>query len=163
MNSVVLQALPALKSRLSEIRFVHQTGEFDYARVLEGHTQAGSQARVEKFIYEMPAAYAEASLLICRAGSSTLAEIAAVGRASVLIPLPTAADNHQFKNAEVFTARGAAFLVEQGPIAGEQLARIVTQAMDQPELITELESKVTQFYCPQAPAQIVEALTHAQN
>ena len=163
MNTVVLQALPFLKTRQSEIRWIHQTGYVDYARVLEEHQKAGSQATVEQFIDYMPAAYAEASLLICRAGSSTLAEIAAVGRASVLIPLPTAADHHQLKNAVVFSSRGAAFLVEQGPQAGEALAQIIIQGMDQPDVIAELESAVVQFYCPQAAIQIVETFIHVKD
>jgi len=56
----------------------------------------------------MPSAYAEASLLVCRAGSSTLSEIASVGRAAVLVPFPYASDDHQQKNAEVFAEGGCA-------------------------------------------------------
>ena len=159
MNTVVIESFKFLKDFMPEIRWIHQTGEVDYGRVLEAHQKAATQARVEKFIYDMPSCYSEASLLICRAGSSTLAEIAAVGRASVLIPLPTAADNHQVKNAEVFSSRGAAVLIQQGAQAGEQLADKIRDFLSQPQKVTELENQVTQFYRPKAPTEILEGLT----
>ena len=81
MNTLVLEALPYLKPLYPHLRFIHQTGEKDFERVKKAHADAGTNARVEKFIYEMAATYESASLLICRAGASTLAEIATVGRA----------------------------------------------------------------------------------
>ncbi|MGK5081956.1 undecaprenyldiphospho-muramoylpentapeptide beta-N-acetylglucosaminyltransferase [Bdellovibrionota bacterium FG-1] len=161
INSLVLEALPLLQDLKHRLRFIHQTGELDYNRVVEGHRQAESQARVEKFIYEMPEAYAQSSLLICRSGSSTLAEIAAVGRAAVLVPLPTAADNHQETNARVFTDARGAFLLKQGPGAGAQLASFIRQAVMDPSQIDRMEQAVIGFYRPDAARMIVETLNHA--
>jgi UDP-N-acetylglucosamine--N-acetylmuramyl-(pentapeptide) pyrophosphoryl-undecaprenol N-acetylglucosamine transferase len=161
INTIVLEALPHLKDLHGKLRFIHQTGEIDHDRVAKGHASAGTQARVEKFIHEMPQAYAESSLLVCRAGSSTLAEIAAVGRASVLIPLPTASDNHQEKNARVFSDVEAAFLIKQGQGAGEQLARIIRDCVVDPTRLTRMEQAVTAFCRPDAARQIVETLSHA--
>lgn len=161
INSIVLEALPALRDLLSHVRFIHQTGEVDYERVAKGHAELGTSARVEKFIHEMPHAYAESSLVICRAGASTLAEIAAVGRASVLVPLPTASDNHQEKNARVFSDADAAFLLKQGAGAGEHLARLIRQLMMQPERLSQMERAVTAFCRPDAAREIVENLSHA--
>jgi UDP-N-acetylglucosamine--N-acetylmuramyl-(pentapeptide) pyrophosphoryl-undecaprenol N-acetylglucosamine transferase len=161
INTIVLESLPHLRDLRSKLRFIHQTGEADHERVARGHREAGTQARVEKFIHEMPQAYAESSLLICRAGSSTLAEIAAVGRASVLIPLPTASDNHQEKNARVFSDAQAALLLKQGPGAGEELARIVRSLVSEPSRLERMEGAVTAFCKPDAARQIVETLSHA--
>ena len=99
INDLVLGAVKALRAEGSRVHFVHQTGERDFERIQRAHEELRSGARVEKFIYEMPEVYASASLVVCRAGSSTLAEIAAVGRAAVLVPFPFASDNHQKKRA----------------------------------------------------------------
>ena len=159
VNTLVLDALPFLEDLKPRLRFIHQTGEADYFRVLEGHKKAGTQARVEKFIYEMPQAYQEASLLICRAGSSTLAETAAVGRASILIPFPFASDNHQEKNAQLFVDAGAARLLVQFQSKGEDLARIIRELVLSPESLSQMEKAVSAFYRPHAAQEVVESLT----
>jgi UDP-N-acetylglucosamine--N-acetylmuramyl-(pentapeptide) pyrophosphoryl-undecaprenol N-acetylglucosamine transferase len=161
VNSMVLAALPFLEDLKGKLRFIHQTGEPDYERVVEGHRKAATHSRVEKFIHEMPAAYAESSLLICRSGSSTMAEIAAVGRASVLVPLPTASDNHQETNARTFSDVGAAFLVPQGSDSGERLAKVIREAVTDPARIDRMEEAVTAFYRPNAARDIVESLKNA--
>jgi len=158
INTLVLDALEHLDDIKSRIRFIHQTGERDYDRVLLGHRQAGTQARVEKFIHDMPQAYGEASLLVCRAGSGTLSEIAAVGRSAILIPLPTAADNHQEKNARVFVDAGAALLLVQTRAEGKDLAQMIRYSMEHPEKLDQMEDAVTRFYRPNAAADLVDAL-----
>lgn len=158
INTLVIEALPHMKDLFGRVRILHQTGERDFERVAEAHRLAGSGARVEKFIYDMPAAYAEASLLICRAGASTLAEIAAVRRAALLIPLPTAADNHQFKNAEVYARAGAAILLEQGRASGESLAREIRALVSAPARVQAIEGAVASFYRPGAAEQLIESL-----
>jgi UDP-N-acetylglucosamine--N-acetylmuramyl-(pentapeptide) pyrophosphoryl-undecaprenol N-acetylglucosamine transferase len=159
INSLVLDALPLLSDLLPGLRFIHQTGEKDYERVLEGHRRAGSQARVEKFIHDMPEAYGQASLLVCRAGSSTLAEVAAVGRASVLVPFPYAADNHQEKNASLFVDAGAARLLRQFGSKGEDLARIIREMVQEPARLSAMETAARAFYRPNAAEDVVGALT----
>ncbi len=163
INTLVLEALPFLEDLKARLRFVHQTGEKDYERVREGHARAGSDARVEKFIYNMPEAYQQASLLVCRSGSSTLSEIAAVGRAAVLVPFPFASDNHQEVNARVFTDAGAAFLMVQGKSKGEDLARLIRQAIENPARMREMEQKVTAFYRPKAAQDIVSKLLEGRS
>jgi UDP-N-acetylglucosamine--N-acetylmuramyl-(pentapeptide) pyrophosphoryl-undecaprenol N-acetylglucosamine transferase len=158
MNTLVLEALPYLKPLYSHLRFIHQTGEKDFERVKKAHADAGTNARVEKFIYEMAATYESASLLICRAGASTLAEIATVGRASILVPLPTAADNHQEKNADVFAKAGAAFLLPQTSSRGEDLARLIEKTYRERTLLYEMEKKVHEFARPLAAKAIVSEL-----
>jgi len=159
MNTIVIEALGFLPDLKDRLRWIHQTGEADFERVAAAHVKAGfSSSRVEKFIYEMPAAYAQASLLICRAGSSTLSEIAAVGRAAVLFPLPTAADNHQEKNARVFSDVGAAVTLPQRETRGEDLARVIRELVSDSAKIAEMESRVQAFYRPEAARDIVRGL-----
>jgi UDP-N-acetylglucosamine--N-acetylmuramyl-(pentapeptide) pyrophosphoryl-undecaprenol N-acetylglucosamine transferase len=159
INSLVLDALPHLTDLLPRLRFVHQTGERDHERTAEGHRKASTSARVEKFIHDMPSVYRESSLLVCRAGSSTLSEIAAVGRAAVLIPFPYASDNHQEKNAEIFVHGGAAWLLRQQTAKGEDLAKIIREALTQPARIDQMEKAVRAFYRPTAAQDIVSQLS----
>lgn len=158
INSLVIEALPLFEDLKDQLRFIHQTGEKDFDRVFEAYRKAGIQARVEKFIFDMPAAYAEASLVISRAGSSTLAEIAAVRRAALLVPFPFASDNHQEKNARIFANEGAAFLLPQQTSNGLDLARIVRKILKDHSIIDQMEKAVSAFYRPDAAKSIVEEL-----
>lgn len=161
INTLVLESLPLLKSRINELRMIHQTGERDYDRVRTGYAQAGVDARVEKFIDEMPEMYAGASLIICRAGSSTLSEVAAAGRASVLIPFPQASDNHQEHNARVFSEAGAAVLLLQNESKGEDLARVILELVEHPEQRRKMEARVRAFHQRKAADRIVAELSRS--
>lgn len=158
INSLVLEALPHLGAVMPRLRFIHQTGERDHVRVVQGYADADVKARVEKFIHDMSPAYAEASLVICRAGSSTLSEIAAVGRPAVLIPFPHAADNHQETNARVFVDAGAAMLVLQGRATGEDLAGLIIKCVAEPARLAEVSAKATTFHRPDAAGDIARGL-----
>jgi UDP-N-acetylglucosamine--N-acetylmuramyl-(pentapeptide) pyrophosphoryl-undecaprenol N-acetylglucosamine transferase len=160
INSLVLDALPLLRDLMPKLRFVHQTGEKDHSRVVEGYRKAGVEARIEKFIYDMPECYRAASLVICRAGSSTLAELAAVRRASVLIPFPYASDNHQELNARLFVDRGAADLLLQGKAKGEDLAVKIRDYFLHGEKLAEMERKISAFDSGDAPNRVVSLLSN---
>ncbi len=160
INTLVLEALEAMGEEGKRVRVIHQTGEKDYDRVAAGYAKLGMQgARVEKFIYEMPQAYAQASLLVCRSGASTLSEIAAIGRASVLVPFPQAADNHQETNARVFSDRGAAVLMKQGETRGADLAALIQDLRSHPQKIHEMEKRAAELHRPGAAERIVEVLS----
>jgi UDP-N-acetylglucosamine--N-acetylmuramyl-(pentapeptide) pyrophosphoryl-undecaprenol N-acetylglucosamine transferase len=159
MNTLVLEALPRLAGLGPRLRFIHQTGELDYGRVAEAHRKAGTGARVEKFIHDMASCYAEASLVICRAGSGTLAEVAAVGRAAILVPFPQASDNHQERNARIFSDAGAARLMPQAGSSGEDLAAAVRELLERPELVEAMERAARSFNRPDAARDVVAALT----
>jgi UDP-N-acetylglucosamine--N-acetylmuramyl-(pentapeptide) pyrophosphoryl-undecaprenol N-acetylglucosamine transferase len=161
INTLVLDALPLLRDLLPRLRFIHQTGERDFERVRAGHAAAGSQAEVEKFIYDMPSAYGRASLLICRAGSGTLSEIAAVRRAAVLVPFPHAADNHQERNARIFVDAGAAELLPQGSARGEDLARLIRDMFEDPARLSRMEAAVAAFHRPDAAQDLARQLSPA--
>jgi UDP-N-acetylglucosamine--N-acetylmuramyl-(pentapeptide) pyrophosphoryl-undecaprenol N-acetylglucosamine transferase len=131
INVAMVEAAPQLAAGGSHLRLVHQTGERDVEMVRAAYRQAGLQADVEPFLFDMGRQLGEADVVVCRAGATTLAEITAAGKASVLIPLPTATDDHQRKNAEALVVAGAAELLLQRELTGEVLAaRVLALAGD---------------------------------
>lgn len=156
INMAMVEAAPDLAAAGATIRIVHQTGERDLALVQDGYRAANLVARVEPFLYEMDRAMADANLLVCRAGATTLAEIAAAGRPSILIPLPTATDDHQRRNAEVLAKAGAAEVIDQGDLTGARLAaRIMALARDG-ERRARMSAAVREMARPDAAEAIVE-------
>jgi len=131
LNVAMVEAAPQLAARGSHLRLVHQTGERDLEMVRAAYGKAGLQADVEPFLYDMGRRLGSADLIVSRAGASTLAEIAAAGRAAILIPLPTATDDHQRRNAEAVAASGGADVLLQTDLTGAVLAgRILALAGD---------------------------------
>src|SRR5207253_8219935 len=134
----------------------HQTGERDVALVRHAYQRAGLAARVEPFLFAMDREMKSADVVVCRAGATTIAELTAAGRAAILIPLPTAADDHQRKNAEVLATVGAADLIEQRNLTGALLAgRIVTLARD-PARRAEMAAAARRLARPDAAQVIVD-------
>lgn len=110
-------AMVAAASRLAtsglRLAITHQTGERDLDLVRDAYRRAGVEARVEAFIFQIDREMKAAGLVICRAGATTLAELAASGTPAILVPLPDSTDDHQRKNAEVVGRTGAALVIEE--------------------------------------------------
>ena len=131
INLAMVEAAPRLAAHGGGMAITHQTGERDLEYVRDGYRRAGLTARVEPFLYAMDREMKAADLVVCRAGATTIAELTAAGRPAVFIPLPTAADDHQRRNAEVLERAGAADLLEQQGLTGERIAdRILALARD---------------------------------
>jgi UDP-N-acetylglucosamine--N-acetylmuramyl-(pentapeptide) pyrophosphoryl-undecaprenol N-acetylglucosamine transferase len=131
INVAMAEAAPALAAAAPGVDVTHQTGERDLAMVREAYAAAGLAARVEPFLYEMDREMRAADVIVCRAGATTLAELTAAGRAAILIPLPTATDDHQRKNADALVRQGAARMVDQKELTGARLAEeLLTLARD---------------------------------
>ncbi|MGI9056744.1 MAG: undecaprenyldiphospho-muramoylpentapeptide beta-N-acetylglucosaminyltransferase, partial [Pyrinomonadaceae bacterium] len=114
INNAMTDALNNLQSFKDKLQITHQTGEADFEKVKEIYNLGGWQnSDVRSFISDMVSEFAESDLIICRAGATTCAELAAAGKAAIMIPLPTAADDHQRKNAEALEKAGAARMVLQ--------------------------------------------------
>jgi UDP-N-acetylglucosamine--N-acetylmuramyl-(pentapeptide) pyrophosphoryl-undecaprenol N-acetylglucosamine transferase len=124
LNEVVPQALARIEEA-SRPEVTHQSGATHEAALRERYAAAGVAANVVAFIEDMAAHYAAADLMICRAGASTIAELAAAGIASVLVPFPQAVDDHQTNNARFLSERGAAILIPQSELTGERLADLL--------------------------------------
>jgi UDP-N-acetylglucosamine--N-acetylmuramyl-(pentapeptide) pyrophosphoryl-undecaprenol N-acetylglucosamine transferase len=105
---------------------VHQSGTQHATALVEAYNNAGVQAETPAFIEDMAAAYAQADLVVCRAGALTVAELAAAGVASVLVPFPHAVDDHQTSNARYLSEAGAAVLLPQRQLSAEGLASLLT-------------------------------------
>jgi UDP-N-acetylglucosamine--N-acetylmuramyl-(pentapeptide) pyrophosphoryl-undecaprenol N-acetylglucosamine transferase len=131
INVAMVEAAPQLAAGRPPVRLTHQTGERDVEMVRTAYRQAGVQADVEPFLYDMGRQLGDADLIVCRAGATTLAEITAAGKAAILIPLPAATDDHQRKNAESLVEAGAAELLLQRDATGAALAgRVLALAAD---------------------------------
>ncbi len=116
-NEVLPRIASQLLERVPGLTILHQAGA-RFGKTTEEAYRANvadsSRWQVAEFLDDMPRRFAEADLILCRSGASTVAELAAAGRASLLVPFPGAADDHQLRNAEVFVAAGAAELRVQG-------------------------------------------------
>jgi UDP-N-acetylglucosamine--N-acetylmuramyl-(pentapeptide) pyrophosphoryl-undecaprenol N-acetylglucosamine transferase len=131
INVAMVEAAAELAAGGAHLRLTHQTGERDVEMVRAAYRAAGLQADVEPFLYDMGRQLGSADLIVCRAGATTLAELTAAGKAAILIPLPTATDDHQRKNAEALAEAGAADVLLQRDLTGAALAaRIVALARD---------------------------------
>jgi len=124
LNSTVPQAL-ALIPPGARPQVTHQSGERHLAAVEQQYREAGVEATLLPFIDNMATQYGEADLVICRAGASTIAELAAAGVASVLVPFPHAVDDHQTHNARFLAERGAAVLIPQHELTAQKLAEFL--------------------------------------
>jgi UDP-N-acetylglucosamine--N-acetylmuramyl-(pentapeptide) pyrophosphoryl-undecaprenol N-acetylglucosamine transferase len=131
INLAMVEAAPKLAAHRGGLAITHQTGERDLELVRDEYRRAGLEARVEPFLFTMDREIKRADFVVSRAGATTLAELTAAGKPAVLIPLPTAADDHQRKNAEVLARAGAAEVLDQRMLTGGQLAdRILALASD---------------------------------
>jgi len=140
INMAMVDALDHLANEKESIHIVHQTGEKDFDEVRFSYNQKGFRsADVRPFIDEVAEQYRKASLVICRSGATTLAEISACGKVSVLIPFPHAAHNHQEKNARILEAADAADLILDKDVTGYLLARSIHNAMENPDQLEERE------------------------
>jgi len=120
------EALPKALALLQEKVFVvHQAGEKHLEALKEGYRRAGVEGELVAFIQDMAQRYAEADLVVCRAGAVTIAELSAGGVASVLVPFPHAVDDHQSANARFLADKGAALLVQQRDLTPERLAALI--------------------------------------
>jgi UDP-N-acetylglucosamine--N-acetylmuramyl-(pentapeptide) pyrophosphoryl-undecaprenol N-acetylglucosamine transferase len=131
INVAMVEAAARLARFEVPLRITHQTGEKDVDMVRAGYAAAGLEAEVEPFLYDMARRIGAADLIVSRAGATTLAELTAAGKPAILVPLPTATDDHQRRNAEAMAAAGAAEVVLQSEASGETLAsRIMTLVRD---------------------------------
>ena len=154
LNETVPRALAQLDVR-ARPSVTHQSGDIHIEALREHYRSAGVEAELVPFIQDMAARYAHADLVICRAGASTIAEIAAAGVASVLVPYPHAVDDHQTSNARFLAERGAAILVPQREFTAEKLAALLAGFTR--EALTRMAAAARAVAKPQATREVAEA------
>jgi UDP-N-acetylglucosamine--N-acetylmuramyl-(pentapeptide) pyrophosphoryl-undecaprenol N-acetylglucosamine transferase len=156
INVAMVEAAAELAGHAGRLEITHQTGERDLAFVRDGYRRAGIEVRVEPFLYEMDREMTAADLVVARAGATTLAELAAAGRPAVLVPLPTATDDHQRKNAAATARAGAADVIDQRELTGHRLAeRLLALVADAPKRAA-MASAARRLARPDAAKAIVD-------
>jgi UDP-N-acetylglucosamine--N-acetylmuramyl-(pentapeptide) pyrophosphoryl-undecaprenol N-acetylglucosamine transferase len=160
VSDLVTGAAAALATSGVSFTLVHQTGSADLERIQERYRALGLAEHlvVKAFIEDMATAYAEADLVVARAGALTLAELAIAGRPAILIPLPTAADDHQRKNAAQFASAGAALVLDQGTAHAEDLAGAIAGLAKDQAKRASMGSAMRALARPQAAQAIVDGL-----
>ena len=161
INDMILSALPLLGNRTPAWQWLHLTGPGDVEKVEQAYAARGFKAVVKPFLVEMDMALGAATIAVSRAGASSLAEIAAVRLPSLLVPYPTAADNHQFYNARAFEATGAARLLEQKNATPEKVAALLCELIESPAARAKIQAALAQWHAPKAAEQIAEILLEA--
>jgi UDP-N-acetylglucosamine--N-acetylmuramyl-(pentapeptide) pyrophosphoryl-undecaprenol N-acetylglucosamine transferase len=156
INEKMMEALDLLKRIKDSGRFFHQTGSADVDFVSNGYEERGFEASVRPFFEEMATYYQLSDLVICRAGASTIAELAVCGKAAIFVPYPHAAHNHQLINAQRLVEMGAARMIWDGELEGPILAQIILFLYDHPEERVKMEKAILQFARPRAAEEIVD-------
>ena len=139
INMAMVEALESLSEKKGDLHITHQTGEVDYETVSKKYKENKFSCDIRPFIDDMADQYKKASLVICRAGATTLAEVTACGKMSVLVPFPHAAHNHQEKNARILEVANAGELVLDEELSGPRIAGSILQAMEEPERLEVME------------------------
>lgn len=158
LNEAVPAALAGLDLEARGIDVLHQTGAAMQAEVEARYRELGVRAEVVPFLDDMAKAYASASLVIGRAGATTLAELCAIGRPAILVPYPFAADDHQARNAEALERAGAAVAIREPMLSVDRLAREVVGLLDAPHERARMADAARAHGRPDAAAAIVDDL-----
>lgn len=156
INMALAAAAPHLAAAGDALAITHQTGERDCAAVTDAYAQAGVNARVEPFLYEMDREMKVADVVVARAGATTLSELAAAGRPAVLVPLPTATDDHQRRNAEAFARAGGAVVLDQRTLTGEVIAAAVLDLARDAGRRRDMSARARALARPDAAALIAD-------
>jgi UDP-N-acetylglucosamine--N-acetylmuramyl-(pentapeptide) pyrophosphoryl-undecaprenol N-acetylglucosamine transferase len=156
INQVMVQCAPLLKREFGQLEVVHQTGQTDYNAVREAFLEHGVNAHVYAFIDDMPGALAQADLVVSRAGAAAVSELAAAGRAAILIPFPAAADQHQLANARAMEQAGGARVILQAELTPERLIREIHELLSEPVKLVGMERAAKSLARPDAAAHIAD-------
>jgi UDP-N-acetylglucosamine--N-acetylmuramyl-(pentapeptide) pyrophosphoryl-undecaprenol N-acetylglucosamine transferase len=156
INLAMVEAAAQLAARGPHLRLAHQTGERDLEMVRAGYRAAGLAAEVEPFFFDMGRRLGQADVIVCRAGATTVAELTVAGKPAILIPLPTATDDHQRKNAEALAAAGAVEVLPQSAASGSALAARILALAGDPQRRVEMARAARSVARPDAARLIVD-------
>jgi UDP-N-acetylglucosamine--N-acetylmuramyl-(pentapeptide) pyrophosphoryl-undecaprenol N-acetylglucosamine transferase len=156
LNEDVPRALARAGLVNRDIEVVHQTGESMRDEVEATYRELGIRARVVTFIDDMARAYSNAALVVARAGATTLAELCAIGRPSILIPFPFAADDHQAKNAKALEEQGASICIRESQLEVDALGELIGGLLDDPARRQVMAGAARAHGRPDAAAAIVD-------
>jgi UDP-N-acetylglucosamine--N-acetylmuramyl-(pentapeptide) pyrophosphoryl-undecaprenol N-acetylglucosamine transferase len=158
LNNAARQSWPLFRDSGLPVRIVHQTGLPMHRELEAEFAAAGMKGEVRAFLQNMPDAFAEADLVVCRSGAGAVSELAAAGKPSVLVPFPFAADDHQLKNAQSFEHAGAAVLSLDRDWSGEKFFETVSGLFRDRERLREMGANARKLAHPGAAARAAEIL-----
>lgn len=157
INKLLTGAVKILRSQGEGIAVIHQTGEKDYDWVMKEYAGI-SGVEVHRFIDDMQACYDRASIVLCRAGSSTISELGATKTPAVFVPFPAAAGNHQEINARAVERAGGARVILQQSASAEDLAKVLVEIKNNPAELAEMRECIGQFHRPDAAHKILSVM-----
>ena len=155
INQAVLRAAQEWRASL---QIIHLTGKDDEQNVRATYERDGITAYVAAFHHRMQEAYSAADFVIARSGAASLCELAYFGLPSLLIPYPSAAEDHQTLNARIFTRAGAAVSLKENEATGDFLAKIVLEIMSAPSKLASMAAEARQLAPDDAASLLVETI-----
>jgi UDP-N-acetylglucosamine--N-acetylmuramyl-(pentapeptide) pyrophosphoryl-undecaprenol N-acetylglucosamine transferase len=161
LNQAGRESWPLFRAALFPVRIVHQTGAAGFEAMRAAFAEAGLEGQIVPFLTDMPAAFAAADVVVCRSGAGAVAELAAAGKPSILVPFPFAADDHQTRNAEAMERGGAARLVRDAEMNGEKLCTVVKELADSQEALARMGEAARRFAKPGAASRAAAILEEA--
>ncbi len=156
INQSMIKSLPSLQGEA--IQVIHLSGARDERLAADNYLRENIPAYVAAFHHAMEEVYSAADLAIARSGAASLAELAAFSLPSVLIPFPYAADDHQTRNAEIFTRADAAIMLREAEVSGEILARKIRELMSDPRRLHHMAENCAQLAPKNAANLVVETM-----
>lgn len=161
LNRAARQSWQRFRNANFSVSITHQTGPREHEEIRAEFKKSGLAGTVIPFISNMPEAFAAADLVICRSGAGTVSELAAAGRASILVPFPFAADDHQTQNAAAMQRGGASRLVRDADFSGERLFHAVSELSAGPATLEKMAAAARQFGKPDAARRAADILEEA--
>jgi UDP-N-acetylglucosamine--N-acetylmuramyl-(pentapeptide) pyrophosphoryl-undecaprenol N-acetylglucosamine transferase len=161
MNEAFRDSWPLFRAEGWAATFQLQTGRTTAAEFLPAFREAGVPGEAMEFIDDMPSAFAAADLVVSRSGAATIAELAAAGKPSILIPYPYAADDHQLKNAQAMERAGAALTIEDRQLTGRVLHERIRMLTKDPARLARMGEAARQLAKPRAAARAADVLEAA--
>ena len=158
INRTMIEAADLLAEQKNRIAIVHQTGERDHNVVRDAYAQREIVAEVLPFIGNMAERFAQADLIVCRAGAITAAEVAAAGRAAIFIPFGASTDSHQLRNAQEMEHAGAAKLIPETQLTAEKLTQVIFGLIDTPSELQAMSAVARHLAKPHAVKEIVDLI-----
>jgi len=156
INRALVDSADLLSTKKDRISIVHQTGERDYNAVRVAYARREINAEVLPFIGNMAERFAQADLIVCRAGAITAAEVAAAGRAAIFIPFGASTDSHQLRNAQEMQRAGAARLIPEPELTAERLTQEIFSLLDHPVELQTMAANARRLSRPRAVQDLVD-------
>jgi UDP-N-acetylglucosamine--N-acetylmuramyl-(pentapeptide) pyrophosphoryl-undecaprenol N-acetylglucosamine transferase len=161
LNRILRESAAELLRRMPDLKIVHQTGEREFEELRGFYERAGLAVETRSFLDDMAQRFADADLIVCRSGASTVAEIAAAGKCALFVPFPGAADDHQLRNAELLAGEGAALLIRESELTAERFVREVTELLSDKPRMSAMGEKARALAHRDAAVRVAEMALRA--